>query len=268
MPGKEVVDGVHGNRSVEIIFDSSVVGPEVSYDRTTGQCAVSCHDHGGARSRLAWTEKGPLGCGDCHGAPPAGHYAGLCTQCHDEPNATGTELTAQKLHFNGRVDLGDGSGTCGACHGQGDDPGPATGAHLAHRQPRHTTPIACNTCHVVPKDVHDPGHFDGKVLVTFSGHAVDRGATPIWNGTACTTVACHGAGIRTPRVVPAWTDTSGAASACDACHGAPPTQHTPSAACDRSGCHGTEIIRAGSSLAISESGKAFHVDGVINPIPP
>src|SRR5262249_3331160 len=49
MPGAEVVGGVHGNGSVEVRFDTTVVGPEASYDRRTGECSVSCHHLGGAR---------------------------------------------------------------------------------------------------------------------------------------------------------------------------------------------------------------------------
>jgi predicted CxxxxCH...CXXCH cytochrome family protein len=167
--------------------------------------------------------------------------------------------------MNGKVDVGDGSGTCGACHGESGSPWPSSGAHASHRSPTLTTPVDCATCHPVPSDLHDKGHLDGVVQVKLSGRAVDRGATPSWDGNSCSNVACHGAVLRDPPlVVPSWKDTSGAARACGACHGIPPTQHTASTSCDRSTCHGSEIDRGLGTLAISASGKALHVNGVID----
>jgi predicted CxxxxCH...CXXCH cytochrome family protein len=269
MPGAEVVSGVHGNGAVEIVFDKASLGAGGSYDRTTGVCAVACHDRGGARARPKWSDTGPITCGGCHGAPPAGHYQGSCTTCHVEANATGDALTGHVLHLNGRVDLGDGSGQCGSCHGQGDDAWPSTAAHRAHRQPTTTIPTACESCHIVPRAVIEPQHLDGKVTIAFAGHALDRGAIPAWNGNSCTSVACHGAEmVDPPPVLPVWTDPTGAARACDACHRLPPSQHTTSTSCDRAECHGSEIVREGSTLSISESGKLLHINGVIDVRPP
>ena len=264
-PGTDVIDGLHGNGHVEILFDTSIVVTEASWDPASHACAVSCHDRGGARPRLAWTEKGPLACGDCHSSPPRNHYAGACTTCHRDADATGTSLIAgSTLHLNGRVDLGDGSGKCGACHGRGDDPWPRTAAHASHEAPTIAAPIDCASCHVVPNAIHDPGHLDGTVRVAFSGRALDRGAAPSWDGRSCSSVACHGAGLRDPVAAPVWTDTSGAARACGACHGIPPTQHTASVACGRSECHGSEVAGNAQGIPfITPSGKALHVDGIV-----
>jgi predicted CxxxxCH...CXXCH cytochrome family protein len=265
MPGGGVIGGTHGDGSVEIVFDAKVVGPEASYAAATKTCAVSCHDQGGPRARPAWTETTPMGCGGCHGAPPASHPPGPCSTCHVEANADGTALTGGPLHMNGRVDLGDGSGGCGACHGHDGEAWPRTGAHDAHRAPALTTPIGCASCHPVPATPESPGHLDGRVQVVFSGRAIDRGARPTWDGATCASVACHGAGlVDPPAVVPAWSDTTVAASACGACHGAPPTQHTASTSCDRASCHSAEVERrADGTLAIRDAGKALHIDGVI-----
>lgn len=267
--GTDVMSGLHGNGGIEIVFDESRVGPHPSYDRSTGICSVSCHDRGGARARPAWSETSEMRCGDCHGAPPARHYAGACTQCHAEADATGMHLSATTLHMNGKVDLGDGSGTCGACHGRGDDPWPTTQAHGAHAAPAVTTASECTSCHVVPSTVGDPGHLDGMVQIRFSGRAVDRGARATWNGQSCQDVACHGAElVDPPPFVPVWSDRSGVASTCDGCHRLPPTGHTASGSCDRGECHGSEIVRNGSTLSISESGKLLHVNGRIDTKPP
>ena len=268
VPGSPVIGGLHGNGIVEVTFVPALIASpvsEASYDRTSGACAVSCHDLGGAKPRVAWTEPATsVGCGDCHRSPPAGHFTGPCTGCHAEANATGTSLSGGPLHMNGKVDLGDGNGQCGACHGSGDSPWPLTAAHPAHQTPTLTTPLACSSCHVVPAEILDPVHLDGTVHVVFSGLATARGAVPIWNGSTCTNVACHGANLADPAAVPAWDDPTGAQARCGACHGVPPSEHTTSASCDRSDCHGSEVtLAARGGPLISASGKVLHVDGTV-----
>jgi predicted CxxxxCH...CXXCH cytochrome family protein len=252
---------------VEVAFDPAVVVGEASFDPTTGVCAVACHDAGGRRPRPAWTDATPVGCNDCHTSPPAHHFPGACNACHAEANAAGTALSGGPLHLDGRVELGNGSGLCGACHGTGADPWPTTFAHPHHASPRITTPVACSDCHTVPAQILSPGHLDGVVEVVFSGRAVARGAAPVWNGSSCTETACHGALLAdVPAVTPLWTDPSGAASACGACHGIPPAQHTTSIECGRSDCHGAEVSRAPSALpVIADAGLSLHIDGIIEP---
>jgi predicted CxxxxCH...CXXCH cytochrome family protein len=257
------IQGSHANGVVEIVFDQQRVAPEASWDGN-GACAVSCHDRGGKRPKPSWSDATPMGCNDCHSAPPANHYKGACSTCHHEANATGTSLAGGGLHMNGKVDLGDGSGTCGACHGHGDSAWPTTGAHAAHQSPSLTTPVACETCHVVPKSLHDPGHMNGTVEVVMSGRALDRGAAAAWDGAKCTNVACHGAALpEAPPIVPAWNDATGAAGTCGACHGVPPNNHTTSLECGRSTCH-TGEFQTNAQITITSVGKMLHVNGVID----
>jgi predicted CxxxxCH...CXXCH cytochrome family protein len=264
MPGEPVIGGYHGNGSVEVTFDPKVVVGEASFDRATETCAVYCHDQGGKRPRPTWTETTPMGCADCHGSPPASHYAGACSNCHAEANRAGTALTGGPLHLNGNVDLGNGSGLCGACHGTGNSPWPTTGAHAAHQSPTISEPAACADCHVVPSTILDPVHLDGTVHVTFSGLATARASFPTWDGSRCSEVACHGANLADPAAVPAWNDTSGAQAKCGACHGIPPTDHTPSTDCNRADCHGSEVSLGTNGMpSITPSGLALHVDGII-----
>jgi predicted CxxxxCH...CXXCH cytochrome family protein len=170
--------------------------------------------------------------------------------------------------MNGKVDLGDGTSGCGACHGENGSAWPKSGAHAAHQSPTLTTPVDCASCHPVPSALRDGTHLDGVVDVTLGGRAADRGAKPSWDGASCKDVACHGARLGdAPSVIPAWNDTSGAARACGACHGIPPTQHTPSTSCDRSTCHGTEVMRGLGTLSISADGKSLHVNGAIDVAP-
>jgi predicted CxxxxCH...CXXCH cytochrome family protein len=266
VPGTPTVGGYHGDGTVEVIFDATAIGSEVSFDRSSQVCSVTCHDSGGARPHPAWTETQPMGCNDCHRSPPASHYPGACTNCHAEANATGTALTAGPLHLDGRVELGNGSGQCGACHGTGASPWPSSGAHAAHENSSISLSVPCASCHPVPPAIQDPTHLDGVVHVQFSSLAVARGASPVWDGTRCSSVACHGAQlIDAPAVVPAWTDTSGAAGRCGACHGIPPSQHTTSVSCGDANCHAGEVaLDAAGVPSITPSGRALHMNGVID----
>jgi predicted CxxxxCH...CXXCH cytochrome family protein len=268
----EVLSGTHGNGAVDVRFDTSVVDPSASYDATTGACTVSCHDRGGAHARPRWSESLTNSCGNCHGSPPADHYPGACTACHQEANADGTALSGGPLHMNGRVDLGNGSSGCGACHGQStNDPWPNSNAHRSHETPTLTTPIDCETCHPGRTNLHDPGHLDGIVEIAFSGRAIARGSAPsyepgaIGRGTGtCANVACHGAALADiPAVTPRWDDQSGAARACGSCHPVPPSQHTASTSCDRAECHGSEVARMGNGFQITDTGRVHHIDGLI-----
>jgi predicted CxxxxCH...CXXCH cytochrome family protein len=261
--GTPVMGGLHGDGAVEVAFDASLVAPEMSWDAATQTCAVSCHDRGGTRPRPAWSDTPTaVTCNDCHTSPPQNHYAGACNLCHVEANADGTALSGGALHMNGKVDLGNGNGTCGACHGKGSDPFPTDGVHQAHENPTITKPIACASCHVVPSSVYDEGHLVQPTPVAFSGLAVARGAEPTWDGVSCRNVACHGANLSDPAATPTWSDTSGNESKCGACHGIPPTNHTTANDCNRSGCHSSETTSP-PNLAITSSGLALHIDGVI-----
>jgi predicted CxxxxCH...CXXCH cytochrome family protein len=267
VPGDDLFSGSHANGAVEITFEQDKIGPERSYDRPSGVCALSCHDRSGDHPRPKWSDTGLVGgCGHCHASPPPAHFAGACTYCHHEANADGTMLDAHAtFHLNGQVDLGDGSGKCGACHGKGDDPFPSTGAHAAHQNPTLTTAVACGDCHVVPAQLMAPGHMDGTVEVVLSGRAIARGAAPRWNGQTCSGVACHGAMLPDlPAVVPTWTDTTGAPAACGACHGIPPSHHSSSLSCNRVECHGAEVRRTLTTISISDMGKALHINGVVD----
>jgi predicted CxxxxCH...CXXCH cytochrome family protein len=261
-----VVSGAHGDGTVDVTFAASIAATG-TYDPVSASCTATCHDRGGTHPRPAWTDTTPPACTTCHGSPPDGHAPGPCSLCHVEANAKGTAVSGGPLHLNGVVDLGDGSGTCGACHGHGDDPRPDSGAHAAHANPSIAEPISCVTCHPATTSARREGkHMDGVVEVTFSGIADARGARPEWDGRACTSVACHGASLTdAPAVTPVWRDTSGAASRCGACHGVPPTQHTPSRECSRVECHGAEVGEdASGAPAITQAGRMLHVDGAID----
>ncbi len=261
------LSGTHANGKVDVVFDSALAGKDASYDAQTGRCAVRCHNQGGARAMPSFHEHGPLGCGDCHGAPPADHFAGTCDRCHADANADGTALRALGPHMNGQIDLGNGSGDCSACHGQNGDPMPQTPSHLLHRNTRLTAAIDCKECHVVPKEVLSPGHLDrGTVTpadVTFGPRAQARGQMPSYDHGSCKQIACHGAGLP-EGIERALQWDSPATGACAGCHGVPPAKdHPQDDGCASLICHGAEVRAGSPGPGITDAGRALHIDGVI-----
>lgn len=203
-----------------------------------------CQDtycHGGESP--AWdSPPGPLACDACHGAPPASHARFPvaeppegCSPCHPIPG--------DARHLDGKIELLEPS--CHQCHGKapGGAPPPAldgstspssrgVGAHTRHLDTslgdRIGRAAECGDCHDVPASMRAEGHLDGAAPadVRFFTGDYDPGAG------SCV-VACHW--DRDPG--PVWTDTSGAARACDACHGFPPEktrQGTPHPAVEAS----------------------------------
>lgn len=266
-PGNPIIGGTHADGIVEVVLDPAFSGASATFDATTGVCATTCHARpGGARPRPAWTETTPMKCGDCHSSPPPSHFAGACTNCHRQTNASGTGfITAPTLHINGRVDLGDGSGKCGECHGRGDDPWPSTNAHPGHENPTAAAQAPCASCHAVPT-AFGPGtsHPLGvPVTVALTGLAVARGTAATFTAGSCRQVYCHGAGLEaTVPATPAWADTSGAARKCGACHATPPgPPHFASPACDL--CHRDGAVTA-AGPAIAPEWVTLHVNGVVD----
>src|SRR5512140_2984674 len=232
-----------------------------TWDPNAKKCAFTyCH---GAVSP-AWTDPAQIACDSCHGAPPGSHrrWARLitstdsCTTCHPGPT--------DPRHHDGKVDLTEGA-TCTTCHGGDGHPNPpvaldgttattsrGVGAHARHLDvtlpDRIRRAVTCDTCHDVPSNVRDPGHLDGaQTRVRFAtGGAYDA------TSQTCT-VGCHF--DRTPG--PVWTNATGSARACDACHAFPPvktrkgTPH-PSVAADAAICPTCHVF-----------GPTTHVDGVV-----
>ncbi len=266
-PGTPVIGGAHGNGTVDVAFDPTFAA-NGAFDVTTRACAVACHDIGGARPRPRWAETTPMTCGDCHASPPKSHYAGACSGCHAEANATGTALARGALHMNGRIDVanGDAASGCASCHGSNGDPWPATGAHRLHESSALTAAVVCADCHVVPGATIAPGHLDGVAEVTFAARASAGGLRPTWDGATCSNVACHGANLAAkPAPTPAWRDALAPLGSCGACHGMPPQDHTASTSCERSNCHGAEVARdAMGILTITPAGRALHINGTID----
>ncbi|MCA9587086.1 MAG: hypothetical protein KC657_17275 [Myxococcales bacterium] len=256
VPAAGELGPLHVNGSVEVWFDYALAGRLASFDPVTGACTGTCHERGGGRQTPSWREPpAAYTCTGCHRTPPDQHFPKPCSGCHAELDADGA-LVRTKLHINGQVDVGDGSMRCGACHGSGDDPWPTTGAHAAHARPKDAAPVACETCHVVPRAgvAHPVG---GPAKVRLAGLALVDGARGVWDPStrSCAGTWCHaGRGAVVP--TPAW-DASPAARACGACHALPPPPpHPESDACGS--CH------AGmTSTSVSPAARVTHIDGFV-----
>jgi len=167
---------------------------------------------------------------------------------------------------------------CHACHGSQASPAPpvalhgktdptwrGVGAHATHVVGTGLSkPVACAACHKVPEGIWDAGHIDSpsqRATVTFSGQALARDATPLWDDAnlTCSNVACHGAGLKGKgkHDTPVWTLVNGAQRACGSCHGAPPAAPHPQTG-DCVGCH---AATAGPNRTIAFPDK--HIDGAI-----
>jgi predicted CxxxxCH...CXXCH cytochrome family protein len=259
--------GTHADGEIEVAFAPARAGDDASFDANQRTCNVRCHARGGAREHPAFHEPGPVGCGDCHGSPPADHYAGACQGCHREANADGSALERPTLHLNGRVDFGAGGQACGACHGHDDDPMPPTGAHALHMASELTAALSCKDCHAVPSSVASPGHLDRGLRtpadVVFGERARARGQMPSYEAGACSAVACHGAGLAgaaPDKFVWAAADPVG----CVTCHAAPPPPPHPSDRnCASTVCHGSEVSVGAPALGITPGGRSRHIDGIV-----
>lgn len=224
----------------DVRFAGGLAGSAAAFNGET--CSdTRCHaGPGAALPTPAWAPR-EIACGDCHSSPPPEHPQDRCDRCHTGGGGDG--------HVDGRVAVDDARRDgCDACHGAAGDPAPppglsgssdpadpGVGAHLAHLRPAQSAPVACETCHVVPRRPTDPGHLDGVTQVLVGRYAA---------GT-CADTGCHGSDR------PTWTGEA----PCGSCHGTPPAGH-PAGDCAR--CHLTAAPGGGIAL------PAAHVDGRVD----
>jgi predicted CxxxxCH...CXXCH cytochrome family protein len=171
-----------------------------------------------------------------------------CSRCHAQTVGKDNHtIIDRNRHIDGIVDVAVDS-KCTACHGS-DNPAPPSdldgstltsspgvGAHQTHvRGTARSRAVPCGECHLVPKQVLDPGHLDSPrpAELLFSGAAVAYGAAPTYANGTCRNTACHGAvfpdgdasgGTHT---APNWTRVDGSEAACGTCHGLPPPPPHP-----------------------------------------
>jgi predicted CxxxxCH...CXXCH cytochrome family protein len=170
---------------------------DARYVSETGTCGgVYCHSSGQEAPAFAaspaWTSAVPLGCGGCHGNPPAYPSGGP-----GAPDANGhIGLTDTGREF------GHYAGMAGPSHVQKHGGG-------AYAAPQGAAPITCQTCHFQTTDTASTGPsgfywLDTTGTYVLPGGDLARADDPAWRATQCAT--CHGAAGPAPagsgRVLP------------------------------------------------------------------
>jgi len=251
-------------------------GSSPAFDGTT--CSyVYCHGAtlpGGTVSSPEWTrvDGTQAACGACHGVPPAAPHPAstACGLCHPGPSRTGPGFDDPSLHVNGVLDVKPME--CDTCHGSGGVFAPPTdtagrtattftgvGAHRSHlgRSSWHAE-IACEECHLVPAAFGDAGHMDTALPaeLTWGTLATSDAAIPVWNGTTCAGVYCHGATLAEPgtNMEPTWTVVDGTEAACGTCH----RNHLGHGTAECWDCHPFTIAPGGGF-----ANPARHINGVV-----
>ncbi len=212
----------HADGTVDLVFSglASAGGRNPAWNQEAGSCSdVYCHQG----DSPPWEQDVTLDCAGCHDTPTIhARWARVvdettCASCHAPSPAEG--------HLNGQLTLSVSG--CTACHGD-DGPAPPSaldgstepsspgvGAHQRHLDAslpdRIGRTVACTTCHTVPSELLSAGHLDSS-----SPADVDLDIGGYDPATRSCTTWCHVDGT------PVWTDDSGAARACGACHGFPP----------------------------------------------
>jgi predicted CxxxxCH...CXXCH cytochrome family protein len=182
--------------------------------------------------------------------------AGCLSRRAEEQDRRPSECTA--CHGSRDRDAGEVARAAppGDLEGRSEVSAPGVGAHQIHltASPTHAA-VACESCHVVPASVTDPGHLDTPppADVVFGAAARAGGHdSPNYDPTrrTCSNVYCHG------EASPQWTAPLTSDQACGTCHTLPPPPPHPDF--DRcSVCH-SAVVGEDNRTIIS---PALHVNG-------
>ncbi len=183
-----------------------------------------------------------ISCYDCHLYPhPVGWLhsqhikensfdLAVCKTCHGSDYSGGrSEFSCNTCHLNSPE-------ACNTCHGSSSNPAPpedidgntattsrGVGAHQAHVVYSQTR-FACSECHSVPSSLNDTGHIDSALPAEMIWGTLARtdSLNPVWNGSTCSDVYCHGASLSGgSNTAPNWTVVDGSQAICGTCHGIP-----------------------------------------------
>jgi predicted CxxxxCH...CXXCH cytochrome family protein len=137
------------------------------------------------------------------------------------------------------------------------------GAHTSHVSTSSTwrADVPCLSCHEVPEEALSPGHIDpGPAEMVWGGIAGEDGGVPVFDGTTCSGVYCHGSTLYSGGSLeaPIWTTVDGSQAACGTCHGLPPDPpHATDTSCVT--CHGS-VVDGSTTIVAPE----LHINGVVD----
>lgn len=185
-------------------------------------------------------------------------------------NGCSSTISTKVLSADANDDL-----SCSSCHGSNENNAPpkaidgststdnrAVGAHQSHlKDGNFRVALTCDQCHLVPQYTSSAGHIDSEspAEVTFGDLAKIGNFDPVWTGTTCTGVYCHGSSIGGGTITsPVWTQLDGTQAACGTCHSLPPPPpHTTNTNC--ASCH-SKVVNS-SNVIID---KTLHINGEVN----
>jgi len=140
-------------------------------------------------------------------------------------------------------------------------------AHQAHLgNSTWHAPIGCEVCHIVPREVLDPGHVDSALPAELTWGVLPQsdGAVASYDaGLSTCSNYCHGQTLLPggSNTTPQWTRVDGSQAACGTCHGLPPAPpHPANTHC--STCHGM-VVDAGGGFVDPN----LHINGRLDVIP-
>jgi len=229
---------------------------------------TSPHDEGYSLPSNHGADFNSLGlaaCTPCHGAELEGGAGTVsCDLCHP-----GFKTDCTFCH--GGLDNSSGAPPVGVDGAAGTD-SVGVGAHSVHLLSSSDWHAVggCGDCHKVPVDVLSEDHVDGgKAEVIFGPAAKADNANPVWNGTSCTGVYCHGATTGGGSLTsPVWTQVNGTQAACGTCHAIPPGPPPPPGTTKCSPCHGCFM---NDDNTFKPEKAYMHINGQVNvggPCPP
>ncbi len=285
-----VVAAIFFSGCSELKNGSQAMNPVFVYVHPEGfKSAASPDFHGNAIQKAGWEMRD---CRQCHGGSYTGSNAPTCVSAGCHVDANGTPKNPESCNtchgtFSGMADDTLSWTPPGSISGDTATSARGVGAHQFHLIAANmdlSNVVACNSCHRVPSNVYDQGHFDSPALVSFVNQLAkvpSGGMTPSPTYDAqsltCNNTYCHGnwqlqksnsayqfaytdSAISGAHFAPQWTG-GDSQDACGTCHGLPPAGHrdfgTSVSTC--TSCHYYDQSKQSGPLD-----KSIHINGKID----
>jgi len=238
---------------------------------------TSANFHGNYISSTNWNL---AECSQCHGNTYAGGIASpTCNNCHKNPGGPEACNTCHG-NFSNTAQISPPRDT----KGNTDPKFAGVGAHSIHLTGITIAQnVACNECHIIPKNFSDAGHINqsGNASLTFGAFTNSGLSAALYNYSTnkCSNTYCHGnfafnksksqyadvgfasgsLQITGNNFQPIWNKVDGTQAACGTCHGLPPTGHVYATLTDCYICHDGVVDASGKIID-----KTKHMNGKVD----